>query len=54
VQVVADITGGGGLNFLRNIMICPVHMLVNKIWDSSVCFFEKLGTIIGEGARGWE
>ena len=36
VQVVADVTGRKKLNFLRNVMICPVHMLVNKIWDSFV------------------
>jgi len=36
VQVVADITGRKKLNFLRNVIICPIHMLVNKILDSSV------------------
>lgn len=45
---------GKKLNFLRSIMIYPVHMLVNKVWVSSVCFFDKLVTIIREGARGWE
>lgn len=36
VYVDSDITGRKKLNFLRNVMIFPVHLLVNKIWDSSV------------------
>lgn len=51
--MVADIIGRKKLNFLRNIMLCPVHMLVNKVWDSSVSL-KKMVIIIGEGARRWE
>ena len=39
VQVVADITDRGGNNFLRNIMICPVHVKRNAVkWNGHAVF----------------